>query len=353
MSGKLNNLSSQIFNVLTAVFFRSGDLARALDCNQLAIHAAKWSLSDRHPLLLECYRTLGRLFGDDGKWKQALDSMLDCVSLATRVLGNNHPRAAMYYVDLGHVYQAVGELDRAVSNYEKAIVNFETVLGPSDLRAAMARYHLAEALLKKGAFDGAAREARASLDVRRAQLPANHGDVRDSLHLLANAHEKLGDAHSAIACLKEILLLLKEVRVRVRALAAARAHGAVLTAYVRACVCELAQSEDESALPEIQQVTREIIRLKFTLLPPERHLILAKIRTQNRHFNDSALLSDVIAELFDGDPEAIVETLFQRVASMDGDAYVRLACIMQLAEDDEVMLRYVVCAAARGDVRAC
>jgi hypothetical protein len=101
------------------------------------------------------------------------------------------------------------------------------------------------------------------------------------------------------------------------------------------------ESEDEGLLAEVQNVTRTIIRLKFRALPTERLLILNKIRKQNRHFNDYALLQRVITELYDRDPAAFVEELFGRIAAMDTDAYLWLACITQLVEDEEVILRCV------------
>jgi len=103
----------------------------------------------------------------------------------------------------------------------------------------------------------------------------------------------------------------------------------------------LQTSDDEGLLGEVQQVTRTIIRLKFRTLGPERQLVLAKIRRQNRHFNETALLEKVISELFERDPAQFVDELFARIAAMDSDAYLWLACITQLVEDEAVMLRYV------------
>eukprot|EP00698_Gefionella_okellyi_P004774 TRINITY_DN14419_c0_g1_i1.p1 TRINITY_DN14419_c0_g1~~TRINITY_DN14419_c0_g1_i1.p1 ORF type:complete len:1104 (+),score=280.52 TRINITY_DN14419_c0_g1_i1:41-3313(+) len=300
--------AARVYNTLTEVHYAKGDFVSASECHQLAVQVVRWHLGAFHPLLLEVYKTMGQLYYNDKKQSLALECYNKCLELSLKVLGNNHPTTAYFYNRVGHVHRALNDLDRATSVYEKAMLIYQTVLSPSHPTTAFSYFYMAEALQEKGQYTVARDYAAKALNIREQLCGEKHPLTLNSYYQLALICDKANETATSVGYFNKILGYLKE-------------------------------SSDDNMLAEIQNVTKSIIKLKFRALSPERQLILNKIRTQNRHFNEYDFLAEVVGELFDSQPSELVDDLFAKIAAFDNDAYMKLACITQLVEDDEVMLR--------------
>lgn len=123
-------------------------------------------------------------------------------------------------------------------------------------------------------FTSARDYATKALNIREQLLGERHPLTLNSYYQMALVCDRMNEVATSIIYFTKILGYLKE-------------------------------SGDESMLPEVQNVTKSIIKLKFRGLTPERTLILNKIRMQNRHFNDYDLLAEVVGELYDKNPSEV------------------------------------------------
>lgn len=309
VSRRFHAEAARVYNVLAEAYFLRNEQLRVNECHQLALGAASFHLGPSHPLLLEVFQTLGKLHQRLEENGDALRMFEQCRSLAEKVLGNNHPTTAFFYNRVGHVYRSLNDLGRATAAFEKAVLIYRTVLGPNDLTTALSYFYMAEVLTQRGQFDRAKEFAMQALLVREQQLGPNDPATLNSYYQVAVVHERKGDPVEAVEKFERVLGTLKE-------------------------------SDDEDSMNMIQDITQRIIQIKFNELTPERALILGKIRAQDRGMNDSTTLNSVIVELFEAaSPSAYVDALFTRVAAMDEEAYVKLACITQLVEDQAIRLR--------------
>jgi len=113
-----------------------------------------------------------------------------------------------------------------------------------------------------------------ALNIREQLLGERHSLTLNSYYQVALICDRMNEVATAVSYFNKILGFLKN-------------------------------SGDENLLPEVQNVTKSIVKLKFRVLSPERALILNKIRTQNRHFNEYDLLAEIVGELYDKDPSMV------------------------------------------------
>jgi tetratricopeptide (TPR) repeat protein/predicted Ser/Thr protein kinase len=140
-----------------------------------------------------------------GDSKTASEYNLRALEIREKQLGADHPEVAISLTNIANVYTASGQHDEAEKMARRALAIFEARLGVDHPYTAASHNNIGNSLLEQGRHIGwddpaaakpylaeAERHYRAAVDIRAAQLGADHPKVALNLHNLGEAQRLQG-----------------------------------------------------------------------------------------------------------------------------------------------------------------
>jgi tetratricopeptide (TPR) repeat protein/predicted Ser/Thr protein kinase len=150
----------------------------------------------------ERYASLALARGDS---KTASEYNLRALEIREEQLGADHPEVAISLTNIANVYTASGQHDKAEELARRALAIFEARLGADHPYTAASHNNIGNSLLEQGRhiawddpaaakpyFAEAEQQYRAAVDIRAAQLGADHPKVALNLHNLGEAQRLQG-----------------------------------------------------------------------------------------------------------------------------------------------------------------
>jgi tetratricopeptide (TPR) repeat protein len=293
-------------------YYLLGDIEKSLTCYNHALRIIKYHLGYYHPLLINIYSQIGKLYYNDNKFTNSLEYFIKAFELSVKILGNNHPVTASYCNKLGHVFKNCKEYEKSITMYERSLMIYRTILGENTLTVAFSYFYISSSLSIKGDFKNALEYSLKSLSIRENNLGPNHLITLGSYYQVAYIADKMDNYIIAISHFEILLDQLK-------------------------LLSNNNNNDKETILQDIQNITKAIIRIKFRLMSPNQKIILDNIRTLNTHATSNILIETVIEKLYQNKPSEYLDSLLSH-AIIDKESYIELQCIFQLVEDQDVMI---------------
>lgn len=109
------------YNCFGRIYFRLGDLDRAKEYYEAALHLFRWDLNDEEGVI-RAHNNLGVLYRHLSDWRQATWHLLRAMEISTRL--GNFMHMAVSCANLGIVHLKAGSWDEAREHFERALTSY-------------------------------------------------------------------------------------------------------------------------------------------------------------------------------------------------------------------------------------
>ena len=161
----------------------------------LALKMSLRHYGENHPETMECYKELGKAYfkmGSD-KYEKASKCLSAGLKLQRELKGERHPSTGKYMITLGSFYGENKNFEEAISFIEKGLEIIRTNYGVYHKETARANYLLADLYFKIKNYQKALPYALESAKVRNYLLSKYDYDRKESLKLVRDIYEIIGD----------------------------------------------------------------------------------------------------------------------------------------------------------------
>ena len=185
------------YNCFGRIHFRLGDLDKAKEFYEAALHLFRWDLNDEEGVI-RAHNNLGVLYRHLSDWRQATWHLLRSMELSTRL--GNFAYIAVSCANLGIVHLKAGAWDEAVEHFDRALNSYVQIgresgvarmrIGLSTIATFRHDFATAEAHL------AAASQITSRLGTSREQVLClfSRGELQHEMRRLDEALELYGDA---------------------------------------------------------------------------------------------------------------------------------------------------------------
>jgi len=140
------------YNCFGRIHFRLGDLDKAREFYEAALHLFRWDLNDEEGVIV-AHNNLGVLYRHLSDWRQATWHLLRSMELSTRL--GNFAYIAVSCANLGIVHLKAGSWDEAVEHFDRALTSYVQI----GKEAGIARMRIGLATIATFRHDYATAEA--------------------------------------------------------------------------------------------------------------------------------------------------------------------------------------------------
>jgi len=151
---------------------RRDDEALTLFESVLRVRLAK--LGSQHPLVANCYTSIGALQYHRGRTLEARDAYLAALPIDEEALGRNHPDVARVTYNLGLARIDLGEYQEARAELQRAFDIWLATVGPEHPNISYVHTGLGTSYLYQEAYAEARPHYTAALAISEARLGAEH-----------------------------------------------------------------------------------------------------------------------------------------------------------------------------------
>jgi tetratricopeptide (TPR) repeat protein len=171
-----------------------------------AIYGSQGNMVRASEALDDVARTLGRI----GCRQEAIGYQTESLQKLVALFGNTHVRVADAEIWLGNYLRDSGDAKAAEPHLMRAIAIFDELLGPENVRSAIAQRELAAVQSRNGQREAAI--ATLIQSVRALEQGNAPGELRESLHTLAQVLKADGNSNGAILFAKKAVNTQQEIR---------------------------------------------------------------------------------------------------------------------------------------------
>ncbi|MGE5175857.1 MAG: sigma 54-interacting transcriptional regulator [Hyphomicrobiales bacterium] len=252
------------YNCFGRIHFRLGDLDRAKEYYEAALHLFRWDLNDEEGVI-RLHNNLGILYRHLSDWRQATWHLLRSMEQATRL--GNFAYIAVTCANLGIVYLKSGQWDEAREHFDRALTSYVQI----GREAGVARMRIGLATIATFRHDFAA--AAAHLDAAE-QIASRLGASREQVLCLFSRGELVqerGEVDAALSLYDQALLMARDIAPEgdmIHELQRRRAEGFAL------------RGDVPEALRAAEDARDRAIKLKDLLEEGASRRVLAGIHTQ-------------------------------------------------------------------------
>ncbi|MBK8980384.1 MAG: tetratricopeptide repeat protein [Planctomycetes bacterium] len=193
---------------LAALLAARGALGEAQACHERALEIAHAHLEADHPWIARCLANIAMLHAMRGELPVAIERFRESLAALRAHFGESHTDIATTSMNLANALAQSGEFGEAETLFRAAIRLYGELVGEDHPNRAVALNCLAALLVQTGRPTEAVETATEALAIlRSAGLPY----AADSLAVLGEAQQALGDAPAAAATLAEALAGLRTI----------------------------------------------------------------------------------------------------------------------------------------------
>jgi DNA-binding NtrC family response regulator/Tfp pilus assembly protein PilF len=259
------------YNCFGRIHFRLGDLDKAKEYYEAALHLFRWDLNDEEGVI-RAHNNLGVLYRHLSDWRQATWHLLRSMEVSTRL--GNFAYIAVSCANLGIVYLKAGQWDESREHFDRALTSYVQI----GRESGVARMRIGLATIATFRHDFAA--ASAHLDAA-SQITARLGASREEVLCLFSRGElkhELGEVDEALALYDQALAMAREIA----------PEGDMVHELQRRRAEALAQrGELPQALKAAEDARDRAIRLKDLLEEGATRRVLATIRTHEGRLSEA------------------------------------------------------------------
>ncbi|HEX7077318.1 MAG TPA: sigma 54-interacting transcriptional regulator [Candidatus Eisenbacteria bacterium] len=272
------------YNCFGRIHFRLGDLDRAKEYYEAALHLFRWDLNDEEGVI-RLHNNLGILYRHLSDWRQATWHLLRSMEQATRL--GNFAYIAVTCANLGIVYLKSGQWDEAREHFDRALTSYVQI----GRETGVARMRIGLATIATFRHDFAA--AAAHLDAAE-QITARLGASREQILCLftrGELRQEMGEVDEALSIYDQALAMARDVA----------PEGDMVHEMQRRRAEVLALRGDvPNALRAAEEARDRSIRIKDLLEEGSARRVLAAIHTQAGHASEAAAEAREAIRILDG-----------------------------------------------------
>lgn len=266
---------AQAYNCFGRIHFRLGDLDRAKEFYEAALHLFHWDLNDEEGVI-RAHNNLGVLYRHLSDWRQATWHLLRSMEMSTRL--GNFAYIAVSCANLGIVHLKAGLWDEAVEHFDRALNSYVQIGKESGV--ARMRIGLATVFTFRHDFPTAEAHLAAA-----SQITARLGCSRERALCLfgrAELDHEMGRLDRALTLYDEALAMAREV---------APEGDMVHDIQRRRAEAFSERGELPLAFKAAEDALQRACRLKDSLEEGATRRVLAAIHTQEGRHADAAAQS--------------------------------------------------------------
>ncbi|HEY6571976.1 MAG TPA: tetratricopeptide repeat protein, partial [Candidatus Eisenbacteria bacterium] len=192
------------YNCFGRIYYRLGELDRAKEYYEAALHLFRWDLNDDEGVI-RAHNNLGVLYRHLSDWRQATWHLLRSMELSQRL--GNFAYLAVSNANLGNVHLKAGTWDEAREHYDRALTSYVQI----GRDAGVARMRTGLATIATYRHDYAAAEAHLAA---AQQITARLGNSREAALVLfgqAELQHERGQLEAALRLYDEALDVAREI----------------------------------------------------------------------------------------------------------------------------------------------
>ncbi|MBS4170934.1 tetratricopeptide repeat protein [Neochlamydia sp. AcF95] len=197
--------NSNALNNLGTIYFRQGNLAKALEYFSRAFAIDFKHYGKNHLMVARNYTNLGQIYQDQGNLDKALEYSRKTLTISLKHYSENNPNVAIDYSNLGQIYQDQGELDKAAEYTLKALVISRKLLGEDHPMVARNYNNLGQIYQDQGNLDKALEYSRKALTIDLKLFSENHPSVATCYSNLGKIYRDQGNLDKALECISRAL----------------------------------------------------------------------------------------------------------------------------------------------------
>jgi len=177
-------LISESYNNVGLMYRAQGQLVKAMDCYESALHIREKTLDEQHPAMAEC--NLGQLYMDLGEMQKSKDCHFRARNIREDILPWDHWELGDSMFNLGMVFEQCSELDAAANHFQKALKIYSKCFPISHLSC-------------KSADEGFKRVSQQQADLNHVSgSSARPGDYMVHLHSQSSLASVIGEPSGAV-----------------------------------------------------------------------------------------------------------------------------------------------------------
>lgn len=297
------------YNCFGRIYYRLGELDRAKEYYEAALHLFRWDLNDDDGVV-RAHNNLGVLYRHLSDWRQATWHLLRSMELSQRL--GNFAYLAVSSANLGTVHMKAGTWDEAREHFDRALTSYVQIGRDS----GVARMRTGLATIATFRHDYAAAEAHLAA---AKQIASRLGNSREQALVLfgeADLHHERGQLDDALQLYDEALEMARDIA----------PEGDMVGELQRKRAETLAQrGELSAALKAVEEALQRAKRLGDQLEEGAARRVLASIHAQEGRL--------VEAHTESREAIRILESIHERMEL--GRAYLELARRMPREGDPE------------------
>jgi len=192
------------YNCFGRIYYRLGELDRAKEYYEAALHLFRWDLNDDEGVI-RAHNNLGVLYRHLSDWRQSVWHLLRSMELSQRL--GNFAHLAVSNANLGNVHLKAGTWDEAREHYDRALIAYVQI----GRDAGVARMRTGLATIATYRHDFAAAEAHLAA---AHQITARLGNSREAALVLfgqAELQHERGQLEAALRLYDESLDVAREI----------------------------------------------------------------------------------------------------------------------------------------------
>ncbi len=192
------------YNCFGRIYYRLGELDRAKEYYEAALHLFRWDLNDEEGVI-RAHNNLGVLYRHLSDWRQSVWHLLRSMELSQRL--GNFAHLAVSNANLGNVHLKAGTWDEAREHYDRALIAYVQI----GRDAGVARMRTGLATIATYRHDFAAAEVHLAA---AHQITARLGNSREAALVLfgqAELQHERGQLEAALRLYDESLDVAREI----------------------------------------------------------------------------------------------------------------------------------------------
>ena len=192
------------YNCFGRIYYRLGELDRAKEYYEAALHLFRWDLNDEEGVI-RAHNNLGVLYRHLSDWRQSVWHLLRSMELSQRL--GNFAHLAVSNANLGNVHLKAGTWDEAREHYDRALIAYVQI----GRDAGVARMRTGLATIATYRHDFAAAEVHLAA---AHQITARLGNSREAALVLfgqAELQHERGQLETALRLYDESLDVAREI----------------------------------------------------------------------------------------------------------------------------------------------
>lgn len=196
---------------LAAMYYNSGQYAKALQLHQQSLKIRKSILSEKHPDYLNSLGSIAALYNAMGQYDKALPLYLQVLQIRKETLGEKHPDFIKSLNNIAGLYCVIGQPEKALPLYQQVLRVGKEVWGEKHRYYIASLNNLALLYHEMGQNEKAMPLYQQALQIMKDEFGEKDRLYVFSLNNLALVYQEMGQNEKAIALLQQALKIWKEV----------------------------------------------------------------------------------------------------------------------------------------------